>query len=112
MAEQHLLTAARYIEKNPLKAGICKKPEEYEWSSTRAHKKGSDDKLVRVKPILDRMENWMEYISEPNRLEEEREIRRHENTGRPLGSEAFVKKLEKELGRKLSRQRPGPKRNN
>ena len=34
---------------------------------------------------------------------------RHENTGRPLGHGAFVKKLESLLGRQLTPRKPGPK---
>ena len=37
-------------------------------------------------------------------------IRAHERTARPLGDEAFQRKLEKQLGRVLRRRKPGPKR--
>jgi putative transposase len=36
-------------------------------------------------------------------------VRYHERTGRPLGGEKFVDKIEKALGRMLHRQKPGPK---
>jgi putative transposase len=36
-------------------------------------------------------------------------LRRHECTGRPLGDESFVTRLERMLGRVLRRQKPGPK---
>lgn len=35
--ERHLLTAARYVELNPVHAGMTKKAEEYPWSSARFH---------------------------------------------------------------------------
>ena len=66
----------------------------------------------KVKPVLDRVGNWKEYIEQKNDLEEEKEMGYHGNNGRPLGSEAFTKKLENKLGRKLGRQKPGPKGNN
>ena len=112
MDEKYLLTAVRYIERNPVKAGICKNPEEYEWSSAKAHKNEKDDNLVKVRPILERVKNWSKYISELNGREDEMKIQCHENTGRPLGSNGFIKKLENKLGRKLDRQKPGQKRNN
>jgi hypothetical protein len=37
-------------------------------------------------------------------------LRRHEKTGRPLGSDGFVGKLGTALGRILQRQKPGRKR--
>lgn len=38
------------------------------------------------------------------------ELRKHERTGRPLGSERFVKKLERTLDRILHKQKPGRKK--
>jgi putative transposase len=40
---------------NPVRAGLVKKAEDYRWSSTRAHLTGSDDGVVTVKPMLDRV---------------------------------------------------------
>ena len=37
------------------------------------------------------------------------EIRKHERSGRPLGEESFVERLEEVLDRKLKRKKPGPK---
>jgi putative transposase len=36
-------------------------------------------------------------------------MRRHERTGRPLGAESFVKRLEKKLRRPLAKRKPGPR---
>jgi len=35
-ADEHLLAAVRYIVRNPVRAGLCRKPEEWRWSSHRA----------------------------------------------------------------------------
>lgn len=109
MDERYLLSAARYIEKNPVRAGMCGKAEAYEWSSAKAHKQGKDDSLVKVKPVIDRIGNWSTYINMDNDSEEEIEIKCHERTGRPLGSDKFIEKIEKQLRRKLAKQKPGPK---
>lgn len=37
MDEKHLYYAARYVELNPVRAGICNKAEDYLWSSARCH---------------------------------------------------------------------------
>lgn len=47
MDEHYLIATARYIELNPVKAGLVKKPEEYRWSSARAHLQGEDEFLSR-----------------------------------------------------------------
>ncbi len=52
MNEMYLLTAARYIEMNPLRAGLVPDPESWPWSSVHAHLTGEDDELVRVNQLL------------------------------------------------------------
>jgi hypothetical protein len=41
--EDHLLTAARYVELNPVRAGLVQAPSRYRWSSAAAHLRGRDD---------------------------------------------------------------------
>ena len=94
MDEQYLYVAARYIELNPIRAGLVQKPEEYEWSSARAHLKAKDDKLVIVKPLLEIAEDWKAFLENKPSEDEINLLRKHETTGRPLGSEGFIKKLE------------------
>jgi REP-associated tyrosine transposase len=45
--EPYLLTASRYVELNPLRAGLVEAPGRYRWSSAAAHVRGKDDTLVR-----------------------------------------------------------------
>ncbi len=110
MDEKYLLAATRYVELNPLRAGFVKHPESYKWSSAAAHISGKDDTLVKVKPLLEMVRDWKEFLSSGISEDELRRMRYHEKTGRPLGSEGFVKKLEETLGRILRRQKPGRKR--
>lgn len=110
MDERYLLAAARYVELNPVRAMIEREPWEYPWSSARAHITGVDDGLVKVTPLLEMVKDWKEFLLSGLCEEELEELRRHERSGRPLGSEAFVKELETETGRILHKQRPGRKR--
>lgn len=110
MDENYLLTAARYIELNPVKARLAISPEEYPWSSAAAHLAGSDDILVKTSPLLRMVQNWREFLSEGIETMEAAEIERHERNGRPLGSAGFVAAMEAKLGRTLSRKKPGPQR--
>ena len=63
MDENYLLAACRYVELNPVRANMVKRPEDYKWSSARAHLMGEDDELVKVKPMLDRTLNWEELLA-------------------------------------------------
>jgi putative transposase len=110
MGEPYLLAAARYIELNPVRAGLVVAPRKYRWSSTRAHRKGKDDGLVRVRPLLEMAGSWRRLLTSAVTEEELKQFREHERTGRVLGSEEFQERLEKQLGRLLRRQKPGPKK--
>lgn len=112
MDEQYLLAAARYIELNPVKANLIKKPGQYQWSSAKAHLAAQDDNLVRVKPLLKLIDDWNEFLSSGYTEEEEALIHRHEQTGRPLGSIHFIKLLENRLDRILVPKKGGRPRKN
>jgi putative transposase len=109
--EPFLLTAARYIELNPARAGLIDAPSRYRWSSAGAHVRGKDDALVSVGPLLELAPNWRAFLRRVIREEDIELLRAHEQTGRPLGDEEFVASLEKDLGRILTRKKPGPKGN-
>ena len=108
MGESYVLAAARYIEMNPVAAHLVEHPGEYRWSSARAHLDGKDDGLVKVAPLLDMVGNWGSFLC----LSSDEELgllHRHEQTGRPLGANTFVERLEQTLGRALRARKPGPK---
>jgi len=107
--EDYLISTVRYVERNPVVAGLCDHPEDWKWSSTRAHLKGEDDRLTQVKPMLDRIDRWNAYLSDADKSNDEDLIARHTRTGRPLGSANFVRTLEITTGEKLAPKRPGSK---
>ena len=106
MDERYLLVAARYIELNPIRAGLVQKPEEYAWSSAAAHLKGKDDRLVITKPLLEMRDDWRALLADEPSADEMDDLRKHESTGRPLGSDNFIKKLE-QLFNRIFRPRLG-----
>jgi putative transposase len=106
---QHLWAALRYVERNPVRAGMAKRAEEYAWSSAAAHCGGSDKQ-----GLLDldfwrgewSVVSWRSFLEDAAEAEAER-IRRNTHTGRPLGSEDFVKQMERRLCRTLAAQKGG-----
>lgn len=112
MDEYYTLATARYIELNPVKAGMVKRAEQYRWSSAKAHLFKEDDILVKASPLLDINPDWVELLLSTSSDEEHETLKSHERTGRPLGPETFVERLEKLTSRTLKRQKPGPKKNN
>ena len=107
MDEAHLLAAVRYTELNPVRAGLCEHAADWAWSSVHAHQAGSDDTLVTVRPMLDRIHDWQRYLQTEIFPAELEAIRRNAKTGRPLGGDDFVRQLENLTGRRLRLAKPG-----
>jgi len=109
MDERYLLAAVRYIELNPVRAGLVNDPDDYPWSSARAHVKGQADYLLSASPVLETIPDWQVFLWGDRGDMEHQHLRKHERTGRPLGGEGFIEKLEEVMGRRLRRQKSGPK---
>lgn len=109
MDEPYLYNAVRYVELNPVKAGLCNSPQNWKWSSARAHLENSADNLVTLEPMMQRVPDWAEYLREGISKSLIELIERHGRTGRPLGSRSFLEHLEIVTGRKLLPQKTGPK---
>lgn len=99
--ERYLWAVSRYIETNPVRAGMVATPETYRYSSARAHLLGVADKVLG-EPVFHTSE-----LSEYKRFlrgEDEKvlqEIRTQTRSGRPLGDESFVATLSDHLGRRF-----------
>jgi putative transposase len=99
MDETYMLAAARYIERNPIEAGMVRVARSYKWSSARAHIEGQDDRLVKVKPLLSLVSDWRDFIGMKNHADDVALIERHEHSGWPLGNEKFLEKIGRKIGR-------------
>lgn len=108
MDESHLLAAVRYVSLNPVRARLVARAEDWPWSSTRAHLAGLDDALVAVRPVLDRVAAFADWLGEEDDRGFEA-LRRAEGSGRPVGAPEFVAGLERVLGRSIARRAPGRK---
>jgi putative transposase len=113
MDEVYLMAAAWYIELNPVRAGLVSSPEEWPWSSAGPHLSGRDDDMVRVSPLLEKaLMRWEDFLTLPVLQSDARLLRRHEATGRPLGTREFVHGLELLLDRPLWPRKAGRKPSN
>jgi len=100
--EKYLWAVARYIEQNPVRAGLVNKAEDYPYSSARAHVNGGKDVVLGEELFSD--DSRPDYIlflrSDIPRTEIER-LQYATKTGRPFGNEGFVADMEKKLERRL-----------
>jgi putative transposase len=106
--EQYLWAVARYIERNPVKAGLAANAEEYQWSSAKAHVLGAYDPLLPADSWLSTHDRnaYKEFVHMEDE-ETDKAIRRATNSGRPFGSESFVGMLELKLNQVLKPKKPG-----
>ena len=111
MDETHLYKCIPYVELNPVRAKMVGSAEDYRWSSAKAHMKlVKDDFLDDTDFIISKVENWGKYLFSAQERDSFKNIKKHENTGRPLGSNQFLKQLEESLGIRLIPHKPGPKK--
>jgi len=109
MDEDHLWTALRYTERNPVRAGMVRDAAEFPWSSARIHLGGGWDGLIDLAPWSARwtLVEWREFLAATEFERESEALRRSTHSGRPLGSAHFVEHLETELARSLAARHGG-----
>ena len=111
--ERHLLAAARYVELNPVRAGLVRRGEEWPWSSARFHLgRAAADPLVIDRTLLGLVRDargWRELLGEED-AEAEGHLRLATRTGRPAGDGRFLARMERLTGRELRPGRPRSRR--
>lgn len=101
---RHFWMAIKYIELNPVRAKVCRKPWRYEWSSAAVHVgERAEAELLDLSRWNKKMspDRWREELAEGLTQAEMEALRLRTHTGRPLGSDAFLSKLETVLGRRV-----------
>jgi putative transposase len=106
----HLLTVLRYIEANPVRAGMVTHPGDYRWSSFAAHGLGSPDHSLDRLVVYDdlaktsatRCACWAAYVQEIPDGAELADVRRSNATGLPFGEPDWVEQLGARLGLDLT----------
>ena len=109
--ERYLWNAIRYVERNPVRAGMVQRAEDYAWSSAACHCGLREDLLLSTDlPLLNQIPDWSLWLSDEPSAEEMKFLRAQTQTGRPCGDDAFVRKIGAQIGRDLIPKKPGPKR--
>jgi len=104
MDEPHLWQAMCYVERNPVRARMVRLPRRYRWSSAAAHCGGDDESgLLDLRWWSEhwRAKQWEAELREPQSDEAVARLRVGLRTGRPLGTDRFISKLESLVGRRL-----------
>ncbi len=101
---RHLWPALKYVELNPVRAKLCRRAWQYPWSSAGLHvDEKAQSELLNLPRWYKQISGaaWRKELAEGLTDAEVAQIRLRTHTGRPLGSDSFVSKLETVLGRRV-----------
>lgn len=102
--DAYLWTVIRYVELNPVQAGLINRAEDYPWSSAAAHcglKKDGLLATLKKNQMAVGTQQWSSWLAAGTDAEKIQVLRRNTSKNLPCGSAAFIKKLEKHAGREL-----------
>ncbi|MGZ8172127.1 MAG: transposase [Methylobacter sp.] len=106
LEDAYLWAAVRYVERNPVRAKMVAKAEDYPWSSAVAHCQLKEDGLLSQKPDwrkqCEQISDWSAWLAEGDDPDKLDILRRNVEKGLPCGAEKFIRGLEKIAGRSLS----------
>jgi putative transposase len=110
LEEAHLWVALRYVELNPVRAGMVESAAQWRWSSAATHcGAGVADAMLEMERWSCRWTaaEWGQYLEQGESVADVSALRRATHTGRPLGTSEFVANLERLTARRLAPQSGG-----
>jgi putative transposase len=97
--DAHLLTVLRYVERNPLRARIVRRAQDWRWSSLHARLNDTGQERVTLADWpIDRPSNWVQFVNKPQTPAEERSLELSIHRSRPFGDTAWQVRTAKRLG--------------
>ena len=113
--QEYLVSCCRYVELNPLRAGLVENPGDYKWSSCSCKVKGTRNKLVDFdsqyfalgSSASERQSAYKEYLLETIPEYEIELIREALQRNQLTGSARFREEISAKLGIRISNKRPG-----
>jgi putative transposase len=99
------------VERNPVRAGMVRRAEDYRWSSAVAHCSNIPDGLLNLESGWSKqfaaIKGWSVWLEEGDATEGMQVLRQNIEKGLPCGNESFVQQLGMLAGRQLEYRPPG-----
>ena len=97
--DEHLLTVLRFVERNPLRAKLVQRAQDWRWSSLGQPR--GEGPLLDAGPVQ-RSRRWREFVNRPQPKAEVERLRVSVERGRPFGEEPWMLKTARKLGLEAS----------
>lgn len=111
-SDEHFLTLCRYVEANPVRAGLVERASAWPWSGLSRRQTGAADLPLARWPVR-RPDDWLKRVNRPLPRSTLGDLRICVQRGRPLGKPAWVRSTATRLGLGFTLRGPGrPKSNN
>jgi putative transposase len=94
--DDHLLTVLRYVERNPLRANMVERAEEWQWSSLWRRVHGDPENVLDEGPV-DLPRRWRQYVQSPETEAELAALRHSLVRGAPFDETAWQERTAKRL---------------
>jgi putative transposase len=104
--DEHLLAVMRYVERNPLRAGLVARAQDWRWGSL-AWRTQSSPVVQLSAPPVPLPSDWLARVNQPQSAEELADLRACVHRQRPYGSDAWVETASRDLGLESSVRRRG-----
>ncbi len=97
--DSHLFTVLRYVERNPLTAGLVKEPLSWKYGSVYRRYNGTEKEKQLLSPwICDEPNNYLQALSQSLTVKEIEKIKRSETKGVPFGDSEYVLSIVEKYG--------------
>ncbi|QNR97178.1 transposase [Stenotrophomonas sp. 169] len=113
--DRYLLAVYRYIELNPVRAGLVDRAEQHRWSSVHGNLGLRRDPLLVAHPAYRALgdtpteitSRYHTFLQDSHAQDDAATIRQHERRQSPLGDERFLEMLRETLGQSVAMRCPG-----
>ena len=105
-ADEHLLTVLRYVERNPLRAGLVDRAERWRWSSMWWRPRKHSPAWLDGGPV-EKPRDWRRRVNRPQTDAELAAVRHSVQRGAPFGDEAWARRTARRLGLQSTRRPRG-----
>ncbi|MGD9720970.1 MAG: transposase [Pirellulales bacterium] len=98
-SDEHLLSVLRYVERNPLRADLVGRAEDWRWGSLHRRTRGTaDERALLTDPPVALGSHWTRHVNQPETELELATIRASVARGRPYGNPTWQEKVARQLG--------------